>query len=160
VLSDQVLVMRDGIVQQCGTARDIFKWPVNRFVADFVGFTNFIPATIVDRGSELTTVRVGSEGPTLKLASSEAVLAADDVVIATRPAALRLRPGSDGQGITGEVVSQAYLGDVIEVHVQVGDLRVIAHVPESTGPGAGMPKLGDQVTVELDPAASILVKAV
>ena len=158
VLSDQVLVMRDGVVQQAGTARDIFKWPVNRFVADFVGFTNFIPATIVDRGNERTTVKIGSDGPTLDLASSEAVVASDEVVIATRPPALRLRPGSEGQGIKGEVTSQAYLGDVIEVHVQVGDYRLIAHVPESARPGESMPKLGDDVTVELDPNASILVK--
>jgi iron(III) transport system ATP-binding protein len=158
VLSDQVLVMRDGVVQQCGTARDIFKWPVNRFVADFVGFTNFIPATIVDRGSELTTVRVG-DGPTFRLASSEAVAEADDVVIATRPAALRLRAGTEGQGLKGRIISQAYLGDVIEVHIQVGELHLISHVPEPTGPNNGLPKLGDDVTLDLDPAASILVKA-
>ncbi len=162
VLSDQVLVLKDGIIQQSGTARDIFKWPVNRFVADFVGFANFIPATILERGGELTTVRVGSEGPTLQLASSEAVTQSDEVVIATRPAALRLRTGgTNGRAaIAGTVLSQAYLGDVIEVHVQVGDIRLIAHVPEATsGPSDGVPKIGDQVDVELDQTNAILVKA-
>ncbi|MFN0070015.1 MAG: ABC transporter ATP-binding protein [Chloroflexota bacterium] len=162
VLSDRVLVMKDGVVQQNGSARDIFKWPVNRFVADFVGFTNFVPASIVDRSADATTVRVGAEGPILKLASSAAVTGTEEVVIATRPAALQLTTnGASGQGnLNGTVLSQAYLGDVIEVHVQVDGARLIAHVPEATsGPSAGVPQIGDLVNVQIDQSNAILVQA-
>jgi iron(III) transport system ATP-binding protein len=161
VLSDKVLVMKDGVVQQSGSARDIFKWPVNRFVADFVGFTNFIPAVVLERNGDLTSVRVGDGSEPLQLASSEPLTPNDDVVIATRPAAVRLRAsGTNGQApISGTVISQAYLGDVIEVHVQIDDLRVIAHVPEATtGQSVSVPQVGDKVNVELDQGNAILVK--
>jgi iron(III) transport system ATP-binding protein len=162
VLSDMVLVLKDGVVQQSGGAREIFKWPVNRFVADFVGFTNFISAHIVNHGSELSTVRVANDGPELKLASAGNLAATEEAVIATRPTAIHLRSLNNGDtaAMTGTVLSQAYLGDVIEVHVQVGDTRVIAHVPEPTsGPSDGVPQVGEAVEVTIDSTNAILVRA-
>src|SRR5581483_4080270 len=47
VLSDRVLVLRDGTVQQRGTPREIYGRPANRFVAEFVGFSNFLPGRLL-----------------------------------------------------------------------------------------------------------------
>ncbi|MFC6931202.1 ABC transporter ATP-binding protein [Actinomadura yumaensis] len=49
VLSDRIIVMDEGRVQQCGTPREVYSRPRNRFVADFVGFENIVSGTVTDR---------------------------------------------------------------------------------------------------------------
>jgi iron(III) transport system ATP-binding protein len=160
VLSDTVLVMKDGVVQQNAGPREIFTKPVNRFVADFVGFTNFMPATIFSRDGEQCTVRVDEQGPpiTVTVAADEG----DDLVLATRPGAINLRTDDNGtaDGLRGRILTEAYLGDVIEYRVQVNDWSVTAHVSDTRVAGTnGHPHVGDAVCVGIDESQAILVRA-
>ena len=59
-MSDRIAVMSDGEVQQIGGPTDIYEHPVNRFVADFIGDTNFLDGEIVDFNDDLVTCRIGS----------------------------------------------------------------------------------------------------
>ncbi|MEK9752833.1 MAG: putative 2-aminoethylphosphonate ABC transporter ATP-binding protein [Rhodospirillaceae bacterium] len=49
-MADRVLVMRSGRLEQIGTPREIYDSPKTRFIADFIGIMNFVPATVEDRG--------------------------------------------------------------------------------------------------------------
>ncbi len=88
-LSDSIVVMKDGILVQAGTPQEIHDYPINVFVADFMGFRNFIPARVTVLGSEGD---VQAEGQGMKLrgktrhtftpgASVVAAIRPDDVVV-------------------------------------------------------------------------------
>ena len=66
VLSDRILVMSQGVIQQAGAPRDIFMRPSNRFVADFVGFANFIPARVMEVSEAGPLVQLGAGGPLIR----------------------------------------------------------------------------------------------
>jgi len=61
-LSDQIAVMNHGRVEQCGTPREIFAAPQTRFVAEFMGLSNFLPARIDDGSLEIEGQRFAWTG--------------------------------------------------------------------------------------------------
>jgi spermidine/putrescine transport system ATP-binding protein len=79
--------MNEGYLQQVGSPHEVYEQPVNRFVADFIGETNFLPATV-------TRLETEEEHPMVALAGGVQVLAADqghDLVLG-QPVTLTLRP--------------------------------------------------------------------
>jgi spermidine/putrescine transport system ATP-binding protein len=61
VMSDRIGVMEKGILLQVGTPTEMYERPVNRFVADFIGETNFIDGTLVNIAGDIGTVKVNDE---------------------------------------------------------------------------------------------------
>ncbi len=61
-LSDRVVVLRGGVVQQVGTPRDIYEHPVNTFVADFVGYDNILAGTVAGTSARGCTVTLTEAG--------------------------------------------------------------------------------------------------
>ena len=94
-MSDVIVVMRDGLVQQKGDPTTLYERPVNRFVADFIGTSNFMEATVVeDLGDGRVAVRSGG-GVTLRGGLTDpghTASAGDAVVVATRPERLEVVP--------------------------------------------------------------------
>ena len=90
-MSDRIAVMNDGLVQQVGTPRDIYDHPVNRFVADFIGETNFIPGRVTDLG-DLVTVDLGTEAPVLGNADGRSLALNQEITLAVRPEKINLYP--------------------------------------------------------------------
>ena len=89
-LSTRMAVLRDGVVQQVGTPREIYDTPANLFVAEFLSLNrlNTLPAT-VDDGALRTAAG------TLPLPPGSRLTAGQQVVVALRPDELRLDPGGD-----------------------------------------------------------------
>ena len=94
-MSDVIVVMRDGLVQQKGDPTTLYERPVNRFVADFIGTSNFMDATVVEAlGDGRVVVRTG-RGMTLRGGLTDPdrrPAAGDAVVVATRPERLEVMP--------------------------------------------------------------------
>jgi spermidine/putrescine transport system ATP-binding protein len=89
-MSDRIAVMSDGLVQQVGLPRDIYEHPANRFVADFIGETNFISGEVCEL-AEMVTVRVGE----VELSGStngHAIAKGEQVTLAIRPEKINLYP--------------------------------------------------------------------
>jgi iron(III) transport system ATP-binding protein len=125
-LSSKIAVMRDGRVQQIGRPRDIYERPGSRFVAEFIGSSNFLPGIVVSAGSGELTVETDSGR--LVLPSELTLPAGADVIVSIRPESVALRPGgapAPGEW-TGEVVSRAFNGDTIDHVVRVGTAEVRA----------------------------------
>ncbi|MEO5885205.1 MAG: ABC transporter ATP-binding protein, partial [Candidatus Limnocylindrales bacterium] len=137
-MSDVIVVMKDGRIQQQGDPTELYERPVNRFVADFIGTSNFIPATVleVDASSGTATVR-SDQGLTMRGRVTDpdsALKTGDAVTVASRPERLEVLP-SDTAGETpaghvqvgGWIHQGTYLGDQTEFRVQteqVGELIV------------------------------------
>jgi len=118
-MSDRVVVMNGGVVQQVGPPFEIYTAPANRFVAEFVGRLNVIEAEVVDPGAG--QVRIGATK--VELGRS---LQKGRVSIALRPEAIRLGalPGL-GVTFTGRVEDVHFLGSVIRIATRFGDTPIL-----------------------------------
>jgi multiple sugar transport system ATP-binding protein len=139
-LGDRVVVMRDGVIQQCGTPLEVYHRPANRFVAGFVGTPpmNFLEGTVVRDGDRLWF----DEG-TAKIAvpawagSALGGRVGSRVVMGVRPQAIAEAPraGAASQcSLEVRVTVVEFLGDKMEVYAStVKHPRLIAHVDAHHG---------------------------
>ncbi len=169
-MSDVIVVMRDGLIQQQGDPTVLYERPVNRFVADFIGTSNFFDAVVVetadDRGR--ITVRTG-RGVTMRgvLTDPDARPATGDAVtVATRPERLEVAAVDDGgvtrDGMTqirGRVQQGTYLGDQTEYRVdteEAGEL-IVRHQNAAGAGGAPGVGPGDPVVVRWQEEANLIL---
>lgn len=89
-MSDRIAVMNEGVVQQVGTPRQIYEHPLNRFVADFIGESNFVPA-VVSRPGRPVPITIANL-PALGLADEMEVVAGQVVIVTIRPEKINLYP--------------------------------------------------------------------
>ena len=116
-LSDRILVMRDGIVQQVDSPLHVYTKPANRFIFSFIGLSNFLPATVSNgsaciEGAE-SAGSIGLPPP----GSREA----ERMVLACRPSEIDLQ--KEG-GVRALVKRKVYLGDIIDYRMMIGDTEV------------------------------------
>jgi spermidine/putrescine transport system ATP-binding protein len=167
-MSDRIAVMYAGKIQQEGPPAELYDHPVNRFVADFIGQSNFFEGIVAEPG-EPVKVRL-ERGLTLRapIARSNALLnRGDHVVLSIRPERVHLDPtGADlpaGRGGTdGTVAETTFLGDQVEFVVDAPVLgRVIARMNHRPGSTEHRFAPGDQVQVSwLEEAAVALIDPV
>jgi spermidine/putrescine transport system ATP-binding protein len=170
-MSDVIVVMRDGRIQQMGDPTELYERPVNRFVADFIGTSNFIDATVVDPPDAARNVVVRSgQGLTLRgrVTDTDALLrTGDGVTVASRPERLEVVPAGNGTpaevpGVTvvhGRIKQGTYLGDHTEYRVETdaaGELIVRHQNAAGAGgtPGVGP---GDPVIVRWQEEANLIL---
>ena len=133
VLSDRVIVMDAGAIQQVGTPREIYTRPVNQFVADFVGFNNFIPAAVLERDDGALVVRPVPDGPVLRCSATGAIAQDSEIIVAARSTSFEISTTPFEQSrnvLTGRVVNSVYLGDATEYRVEAGPLALTAALNE------------------------------
>ncbi len=116
-LSDRVVVMNAGRVQQVGTPADVYRRPSSRFVADFIGRANFIETSIVATHGEAATVSVF--GQRLEVPAPPGVAAGEPAWLVIRPEAVRL--SANGTGFPGQIKAATYLGSTVEYELTTGD---------------------------------------
>ena len=99
-MSDVIVVMKDGRIQQMGGPEELYERPLNRFVADFIGTSNFIPGTVIDADGTTRTATVRSEKevilPGVVTDPDLALSAGDIVTVAVRPERLVVLPAETG----------------------------------------------------------------
>jgi iron(III) transport system ATP-binding protein len=117
-MSDRIIVINRGIIQQVGNPTEIYRRPANQFVADFVGKVNFLRGEVVPGHIELAGIRqsVLYDGPYT-----------GKVVLAVRPENIALRNSGEG-ALEGKIAGMFYLGDINDCRVDINGaaVRVIA----------------------------------
>lgn len=130
-LSDKIMVMKSGVVQQIGSPLDIYTKPANRFVFNFIGLSNFLD---VEGESGVYTITGGS--------SLEAGLMPPETLVHEKKFSLASRPSEidfvDEGGIAGKITRKSFLGEIIDYQVQVGSQNIrIQKGRGSIGPDVG-----------------------
>lgn len=121
-LSDRVVVMNHGLIEQIGTPMEVYRFPNSRFVADFIGRANFIDGNVVaQHGSELTIQALG-ESITLSNIRRE-FHEGENVTLIIRPEMIQIK--KTGCLYHGVVRRAVYLGDVIEYVVEVNGVPIL-----------------------------------
>ena len=128
-MSDRIAVMSAGKIQQVGTAKDIYIHPKNRFVASFIGETNFLTGDAEDGALRLGTgERI--EVPGLR--------AGGTVTVSIRPEQLRLGRAEDG-GLQAKVKTLVYFGTDTHCHLALADgTEVVARLQSPASGEAGL----------------------
>jgi spermidine/putrescine transport system ATP-binding protein len=143
-MSDRVGVMSAGKLQQVGSPKEIYTRPVNRFVASFIGETNFLPATVVSGGVKLSTGDV-----------VEVVTAAKGAVTLTvRPEQVRIVAAGEAGAIAARVKFLVYFGTDTHCHLALADgTEVVARVQSPASGEAGIEE-GSTVGIRFAPGAA------
>lgn len=115
-LSDRIVVMNQGVIEQIGTPVEMYRFPINRFVADFIGRANFIPGIVQEQRDRKLTVDALGENITLKNVQRE-FNRLESVTLVVRPEMIRVK--KSGEMFKGIIRRAVYLGDVIEYDIEV-----------------------------------------
>lgn len=154
-MSDQIVVMNSGHVEQIGTPKEIYREPKTRFAAGFIGEMNFIKAVASSRDGAITFYE-GADG--LKVSSTTGSTLASNVTLAIRPEHLRISLGQPAQTLftlAGTVVDSSYLGTNTRIEVNASGTTL--HV-ETEG-AATVGNAGDNILLEYDPQRVLVLPA-
>ncbi|MCL3817649.1 ABC transporter ATP-binding protein [Aeromicrobium wangtongii] len=152
-LSSTIAVMKDGVVLQQGRPREVYESPNCKFVAEFIGTSNFLPGTVI--GHEGDFVDVDTAVGRMRLESSVKIPTGDAVIAAVRPESFELsvkRWGDRVNEFSGTVSNRAFLGDAVDHIVRIRDatVRVRGNPSLSVEPGT-------EVFLSADPSQVTLV---
>jgi len=143
-LSHEIAVMNEGRIVQIGSPREVYERPRNRFVADFVGTTNFLDAKVVSTHSGNGRCRVTTKFGALDVQCDEIVHRNDAVVVSVRPEDVELfeQPQQYQEGYnlcTGTVDAKVFLGEYLDFQVRIGDCMLLARAHPSLRTPVGDP---------------------
>lgn len=127
-ISDKVVIMKDGVIMQEGTPQDIYEYPVNCFVAHFIGKANFIPCKYLGKKGEGATVAIGGKVnyQVPNPGAMSGIESQGDCVLSVRPESIQL---SSEQGLLRGVISRAtYYGARIEYEVMYEELPIVVEI--------------------------------
>lgn len=133
-MSDRVVIMYNGLIQQIGSAPDVYQKPVNAFVADFIGMANFIPCIIQDISGDVTRVILddGTENHYLLCPiTSGHYSPGERAVVVVRPEFVEVIPYQGQGGTNAKVVRQTYLGDKSDCLLELGKINLRANTQTS-----------------------------
>lgn len=111
-ISDRIVVMERGRVSQIGTPLELYKAPGNRFVAEFIGEANFLPAQVESAEDGWANLRIGPQYVRVQSRGAPA----GPVTVLARPEAIRIK--LMGAGLAGTIQKVSYLGSSADYTVQ------------------------------------------
>ena len=153
-MADSVAVLREGETVQIGPPRTLYDRPASRFVADFLGETNFLPAVVTGTEGGMVTL----ETPAGVLHSSAGVAETPqggNVTCSIRPEALSVCKSSNGRNcFDGKCLHTIYLGEIAQHLIELADgstLKVLqlnpSHLEMPTG----------DIRLEIDPGDVVIL---
>ncbi|HEY7589724.1 MAG TPA: ABC transporter ATP-binding protein [Candidatus Limnocylindrales bacterium] len=150
-LSDRVVVMSEGRIEQIGTPAEIYNFPATRFVASFVGTLNLLTAQVVDARAGRLSVH-GQE--------IQAAKPIDDghggVSIALRPESIELGENGGSNRLRGPLEDVSFLGSIVRMRVGLGNGTAVS-LDTFNDPHLALPAVGETVTVSFPREACLVL---
>lgn len=151
-MSDRIAVVNHGRIMQLATPRELYNQPANRFVADFIGDSSFLP---VRRQGDV--VVFGDQ----KLILAQPVPDSPTLLLMIRPERIRLLREGSGEGLNlfaATVSEVVYQGDSFLLYARTDDGSEIAmRGAIREGTVSALPAIGERVRLSLDPADTVLI---
>jgi putative spermidine/putrescine transport system ATP-binding protein len=151
-ISDRIVVMKDGRIEQVGTPFEIYNRPATAFVASFIGSSNAVRATVMDP----TRGTLAVDGQNITAARPLAVSEGSEVRLTIRPEAISLHNGvASNNHLRGTLVSVVFLGSIVRLVVSIGSSELIMDM--FNNPHLALPEVGSEVTLGFAPEASVVL---
>jgi putative spermidine/putrescine transport system ATP-binding protein len=155
-LSDRVVVMSEGRIEQIGAPADIYNFPATPFVASFVGTLNLIAAKVVDGSSG----RLSVDGQEIR--SAKPVTEGREgstVTIAVRPESVELGEGGGANRLRGAIEDVSFLGSIVRMRLRLPDGDTSISLDTFNDPNLKPPAIEEVVTISFPPEASLVIGA-
>ena len=133
VMSDEIIVMSKGRIEQKGDPIQVYGVPVNGYVSNFIGVANQLEARVVNAGHDgpgVVEVTGGAEPLSLSCRIGEGLDVGDKTILSIRPENVHVeRERPDGPSVRGEVLEVIFLGSHVDCRVVWGDFewRIFEH---------------------------------
>ena len=119
-LSDKIVIMNKGRIEQIGSPEEIYQKPASEFVADFIGRANFMKATVKEQSEKGVYVEIYGTRLWVQGQSGASYKNGDSVTVVIRPESISLGQNENGQ-FDGEVTLSTFMGAHVEYFVKIGD---------------------------------------
>ena len=147
-MSDRVAVMNHAKILQIGSPQDIYAEPVNRFVAGFIGESNFLDAELIGEPEGKPRLRLSS-GETITAAPSSSAISPGPVKLCIRPEHARLAANPDGSPLKGRLENVVYFGTDTQYHVRLDNSALFVTRQQNRPGGHSVFRSGDQVGIAI-----------
>jgi spermidine/putrescine ABC transporter ATP-binding subunit len=152
-LSTKIAVMSNGVVQQIGTPQDIFLHPKNHFVANFIGYANFMEGKLVDKKGN-NFIFQADKGFTLEVKDNGRNKVGENVLLTIKPENIRMvDEGTSVNILKGKILVSDYVGNTTgyEIETEYGDLFKVNVLGFETYAA------GRELNLFLDPSSLLIV---
>jgi iron(III) transport system ATP-binding protein len=157
VMSDEIIVMSKGHIEQTGGPHEIYACPVNAYVSNFIGVANLLKGRVVQvTGPGRGEVEIAEGGRQVRLPCQlgKGVEADNDIVVSVRPENVHAeRTNGSGTWLEGEVLEAIFLGNYVDCRVLWGEFewKVLAHPRDRL-------RKGEKVYLRFDPDHTLAVQ--
>ena len=146
-LSDNIVVMNGGIIEQTGTPYEVYEHPRNRFVAGFLGKANFFGGKVTAAGGDHAALETENGSFTIPCLGAKE---GETVTYAVRSEKIIMQ--RTGEGLRGTITSVVYSGNVTAFHVRCGVMEVLT---EERSAGGETFRRGDEVVLTWAPGSAV-----
>jgi spermidine/putrescine ABC transporter ATP-binding subunit len=159
-MADRIVIMREGKLEQVGTPEEIYSRPVSRFVASFIGASNFLRGSVTARDNNQLKAALAGGGQAIVSSSGGG---SKEVLISVRPEAIGLsnlddRGSSTDNGTSATVQQIVYKGQATHVHLTLDDGDpFVAFLPNRQGEAGPSLAVGEKVWASWSPQSNWLV---
>ena len=156
-MSDRIAVMSAGKIQQIGSPREIYDEPVNRFVADFIGETNFLTGTLgkVAKGNAEVAL---SGGGVMKATLPEGTEPSGEVTVVLRPEHAFLAPKGTKSDLGGKLADIVYFGTDTHYHITLPGGATFIVREQNKPHQEGNLQIGDLIGIQVAPNAARVLR--
>ncbi|HEY8801077.1 MAG TPA: ABC transporter ATP-binding protein [Candidatus Limnocylindrales bacterium] len=151
-LSDRVVVMSEGRIEQIGAPPQIYNFPATPFVASFVGTLNLLSGTAVDG----PTGQLSVSGQQIRSAKAVPAGPGQKVTIALRPESVELGEAGGSNRLTGQIEDVSFLGSIVRTRVRIGDDATVS-LDTFNDPALASAAVGETVTLSFPPEAALVL---
>ncbi len=154
-LSTKVTVMSNGVIQQIGTPKEIFGRPKNYFVANFIGYGNFLEGTLVDVQDEYFIFETNNDSVRLAVKQDEKHQVGDEVILTIKPEMMEIITDAKigMNSLQGYITVSDYIGSATGYEVETAGGRTFKINVLGLNPYA----LGEEVKLYLDPDKLLII---
>ncbi len=155
-MSDRIVVMNAGRIEQTGRAQEIYERPLTEFVAGFIGVSNVIEGVIESVSDGYSSVRIGNA--TINVGSAGLQKSAR-VRLLVRPEKISLSTEASHQGLVGEIESAVYLGESTQLRVSLGDGQALTVLEQNRlAFQSTEARIGQRVFLHWEPDSAVILR--
>ena len=156
-MSDRIAVMSKGRILQIGSPRDIYDHPSERFVADFIGDTNFLEGDVQGVAKGRAKVKLAA-GAVIEAMVPEGFTPAGKVTVVVRPEHAQLTAGGKTSGLKGVLENVVYFGTDTHFHVRLASGGGFTVRQQNSRTGGVSFEKGDKINIELQANAAQVLR--
>ncbi|MFY9557204.1 MAG: ABC transporter ATP-binding protein, partial [Blastocatellia bacterium] len=154
-MSDRIVVMNTGHIEQIGRSEEIYERPLTEFVAGFIGASNIIEGT-VEAAGDIAVIGIG--GAQVK-AQADGVRAGDRVRLLIRPEKITIASRTSDEGLAGRIESAVYLGESTQWRISLDGSQAITVLEQNRQPFySANSRIGEAVFVSWEPESAVVLK--